>query len=223
MSARGIILSRTEMTNGYFCGCVAIERGVTWEQVRLLSAPGVHLHPNQFRVASVALRARWKPGREIFLPEPDVFEARRTHPEDRLVDPKAIRFGQQAEAAKIQSAVSAFSFGSLAELFPNVLLQGNGKAYVPGDRPSPRSVGYVPCERITVAEDEFATVRTAGGDDLTCKVKSEIFLEKIRSEQIGSGENYPARLVRLGLANPSDWEGRFNPPRCYVMLTGTIR
>ena len=223
MTVRGIVLSRTEMSGGTFCGCAAIERGGSWEQVRLLSSQGTHLHPSLFGIEGGALRALWRPGREISLPDPFRSQPRTTHPEDRLVDPRRIEFGRITDAATARTVVSAFAFRSVAEMFPGVIRQDNGKAYARGDRSQIRSVGYGHCERLTVVENEFAVVRVAGEEKLLCKVKSEIFLEKIRDGRVLPGSAYPARLVRLGLANPTDWEGRFDPARCYVMLTGTIR
>ncbi len=223
MTVRGIVLSRTEMSGGTFCGCAAIDLDGTWEQVRLLSSQGTHLHPSLFGVASESVRGLWRPGRIIRLPNPTRSDPRPTHPEDRLVDPSRIKFGAMADAARFSIAAAAFTFDSVGLLFPNVVWQENGKAYARGDRALPRSVGYVPCERLTILEDEFVAVRVAGGEKILCKVKSEIFLEKIRDGRVATGSAYPARLVRLGLANPTDWDGRFDPARCYVMLTGIVR
>lgn len=216
-----IILSRTEMSDGYFCACVAVERAGGWEQVRLLSAPGRHLHPDLFSLPAVVFRVLWVPGFQIDVPEPDRSDPRPTHPEDRVIDPRAIRFRRLASLERFRSAIDALTYGGLETLFPGVARQGNGKAYAFGDRPQPRSVGYVPCERVTLLEGEYAAVRIAG-DDLVCKVKSEPLLAQIRSGSIAVGQVVSASRVRLGLANPSDWDGRFDPPRCYVMLTGTV-
>lgn len=223
MTVRAVVLSRTEMSGGAFCGCAAIECCGSWEQVRVLSSQGTHLHPSIFGVASESVRQLWIPGRNIRMPEPALSHPRITHPEDRLVDPARIEFYGMADSATLRLLAATFAFDTVAELFPGILRQDNGKAYVAGDRPHPRSVGYVPCERLTVVEDEFAVIRFSGGERLLCKVKSEIFLEKIRDGRVPVGSEYPASLVRLGLANPVDWEGRFDPARCYVMLTGTVR
>ncbi len=223
MTVRGIVLSRTEMSGGTFCGCAAIDRGGRWEQVRLLSSQGTHLRPNLFGVASGAVRSLWRPGRIIRLPEPVRSDPRSTHPEDRIVDPRRIEFYGMEVTDRFRSVVSEFSFDSVGELFPNVMRQDNGKAYTLGDRPQIRSVGYVPCERLTVVEDEFAVLCVPGEERLLCKVKSEIFLEKIRDGRVTPGSAYPASMARLGLANPTDWDGRFDPARCYVMLTGTVQ
>lgn len=223
MMVHGIVLSRTEMSADRFCTSVAIHRGGTWEQVRLLDEGSFHPNRDGFAYARQVILAKWVPGRTIRLPEPEVRDPRPTHPEDRVVDLRRIVLGEMAEPATIMAIVRAMTFRSAHALFPRIVRQDNGKVYVPGDRPQDRSIGYVDCRRVTVFPDEFAEIRTRADELLLCKIKSEIFLSKIRSGRVGEHVDYPAGTVRLGLANPSDWEGRFNPPRCYVMLTGTVR
>ncbi|MEI6510708.1 MAG: hypothetical protein WCO25_01545 [Candidatus Uhrbacteria bacterium] len=223
MSVTAVVLSRTEMSGGAFCGCAAIERGGSWEQVRVLSSVGTHLHPSLFGVAGESVRNLWRPGRIIRMPEPVRSNPRITHPEDRLVDLASIRFLGMANEPTIRRYTAAFTFETVQLLFPNVFRQDNDKAFAYGFVSHPRSVGYVPCEKLTVGDDEYAEVLVPGEGRLVCKVKSEIFLAKIRGSTMPSGSVCPASLVRLGLANQTDWEGRFDPPRCYVMLTGTVR
>ena len=223
MSVRGVVLSRTEMSGDTFCTSVAIDRGGRWEQVRLLTAGNSHPRCDGFPYPREEILKKWVPGRVIMLPEPEARDPRPTHPEDRLVDLGQIVLGEKMEHAYVLAIVCALTFRSARALFPNIVWQGNGKAYVPGDRPQDRSVGYVSCERITVLANEFAQLRTRAGESLLCKIKSELFLSNIRRGRVPVNANYPAETARLGLANPTDWEGRFNPPRCYVMLTGTVR
>ncbi len=223
MTVRAVVLSRTEMSGGTFCGCAAIEREGSWEQVRVLSSAGMHLHPSLFGIAGASVRNLWRPGRIIQMPEPVRSHPRMTHPEDRLVDLGAIRFLGMANEPTIRRYTAAFTFETVQLLFPNVFRQDNDKAYAHGFMSHPRSVGYVPCEKLTVGDDEYAEVIVPGDGRLVCKVKSEIFLAKIRGGSMPPGSVCPASLARLGLANQTDWEGRFNPPRCYVMLTGTVR
>ena len=223
MTADGIILSRTEMSGDHFCTTVAIDRGGTWEQVRLLTDGNAHPHRDGFTYTRQVILTKWVPGRRIRLPEPEVRNPRPTHPEDRIVDLRRIVIGEMAEPATVLAVARALTFPSARALFPNIVRQENGKAYVRGDQSQERSVGYVSCRRITVRADEFADVRTLADERLRCKIKSELFLAKIRGGRVAVDADYSAGTVRLGLANPIDWEGRFDPPRCYVMLTGTVR
>ncbi len=223
MMVHGIVLSRTEMSADRFCTSVAIHRGGTWEQVRLLDEGGFHPNRDGFAYARQVILAKWVPGRNIRLPEPEVRDPRPTHPEDRVVDLERIVLGEMADPATLLALVRAMTSPSARALFPNIVWQDNGKTYVRGNAPQERSIGYVNIERLAIRSDEYADVRMRAGESLVCKIKSEIFLAKIRDGRVAVNEEFPARTARLGLANPYDWDGRFNPPRCYVMLTGTVR
>ena len=220
---RAVVLSHTEMEGDRFCTSVALERANGWEQVRLLDLTGAHPSTGAFAYPAQSIARMWMPGLRVRLPEPLRNCPRPTHPEDREVDLTKIRIDKMASVLEFVEIVDAFRFASASALFPNVRFQDNGKAYVTGEEPQPRSVGYVDCERIVHLPDDYVQVTTRAGEDLLCKLKAVGTLGRVRSGIIPWRVPFLNRTIRLGLANPSDWDGRFDPPRCYVMVTFILR
>jgi hypothetical protein len=222
MPAVGIVLSRTEMSGGYFCSTVAFQRAGAWVQVRPLQKGGRNLRFSDFTVSAQEVVRLWRPGRVVTFDTMTHSDARPTHPEDHITDLSTMKFRGVTTADALAQITRQFTHQSLRDLFPNFVWQRNGKVYVKADHPQPRSLGHIPCQTVTIQQNEYALIGRRGGLSFTCKIKADDLLSQIRGGQfrVGSVINQP--LIRLGLAGPNDWEGRFDPPRCYIMLTGMV-
>jgi hypothetical protein len=164
---------------------------------------------------------RWVPGRivtfDLFTPS----GLRPTHPEDYIIDPALVTIGAMANLAQMQQAIQTFTHPSLQALFPGYITQGNGKIYMNGNQRLAQSIGYVQCGSVVFRAGGYAEV-TTGGVTVTCKVKDTDLLARLNNGTLAVGTRFRRPLLRFALATPSDWEGRFTIPRCYIMLTGMV-
>lgn len=219
---RAVVLSHTVMYGG-FCTNVAFrDRHDDLRQVRILRSGGKTLTYASLSYSREEILERWHPKRIVILPLIRRGNPRPTHPEDRVLTVGRIRLTDDvATDQEYNEIVEAFSFPWIDELFTDMEVK-NRKGYVASTHRLQRSVGYVRGCNVIFGQFETATIND-GRCSLQCKVKCVGLLAELNSGQRRVGERLRGATIRLGLAGPySGSNGDFNPPRCYIMLTGIV-
>lgn len=226
----GVVLSHTGMHGDKFCTNVAVQdpQSGQWRQVRPRVAPNgplsygaVHLQKGGMRIS---MQQDWVPGAHVSLVAfglPSKQERRLTHPEDLLVDPKSfyLHTPPHVSPAAWNLIVQAFVAPSLALLFPNIIQQGNGKAYVEDGQVLTRSVGHIQVTSLWITEDfdkPMAEFTDASGVAYRASYKDT----SIRKAPLGT--RLPSAMLRVSLAEGWDNKGTYSPGRCYLMASGIL-
>jgi len=118
----------------------------------------------------------------------------------------------------MRRTVEEFTYPSLEDLFPGFKKSG-GKGYKEAVGRFDRSVGYVRCTSVQFSASGYATVRQ-GHNVFECKVEGAKLLHDLRMANVLTGTVYTRPLLRFSLAGAFTGDGKFDPPRCYLMLSG---
>lgn len=213
--SQGVILSHTKKASG-FCTCLAVSTLTSVAQIRPLLGSGMPLTAESVGLTEEQLLAQWIPGRIVtFESVKDQPLARPTHPEDRLIKPGTLKLTSHLDQRFYNGAVQQLTYEGLRKLYPGLQMD-NGKGYVGAQRLL-TSVGYVRCPTVTLYPgDQRVTITDAIGQRLSVKVTDAHLLARFAANEFRYGQDLTNRLVRLSLAHPWD---KFQPPRCYLMMS----
>lgn len=218
---QGLVLLRTEMTSGFFCTILAVQDKQGWRLIRPLRLNGCNLHYDEFALPAQQIRERWLPGSVVTF-EPLPFDTgRQTHPEDFIIDDYSVQFVGLVGGEDFHDLINLFISASVREIFPDLQVQENGKAYIPANLPQASSLGYVRIQRMEFLDNEFVLIESAD-EKYKCKIKSDDVLRHLRNGSFQVGEVVQDRVVCLGLSSQMQWDNMVGPPRCYIMLIGLV-
>ena len=227
---QGIILSFTTMGNSGFCTNVSTVVDGTKEQLRFRKPGNTPMVQSDVHhvVQGGSLVDAWVPGRMVDFGQyarPVANHARVTHPEDAIVRPRNIRIlpSERLSYGDFINEISPYFQDSIADLFPSVQYQGNGKPYVPANTRCTHSVGYITPESIEMYQSngKWYVCVTAGNDSFDAILKDESLVASLNSSGNTSVSDMSSPVLRLALAEA------FQPYedvsfRCYVMVTHVI-
>lgn len=219
---RGIILSHTRMFGEGFCTSLGIFDGDQAMQIRPRLAPNANMRITSFGLSEAEMLEDWRPGRplefERFEPVQQLW-VRQTHPEDVVFPPQRIELLPPLDRDEFEGRIAQFTHRSLAELFPGLQNDGNGKAYVSWGKHS-RSLGYVRCPLVAMrtAYDGKIRVHLMDNDGAAydLPLKDVHLLNAIRSgASRKETRDVSVRFALAGSLRTLPW----GEERCYAMVT----
>ena len=227
---QGVILSFTVMGSGGFCTNISTTINGTKKQLRFRKPGNTSMLKSDVRHVSRggSLRGVWVPGRTVDFDQytrPGANHMRVTHPEDAIVRPRNIRIlpSGRLSYGDFINEINPYCQDSIADLFPRVQYQSNGKPYVPANTRCAHSVGYITPESIEMYQSngKWYVCVTARNDSFDAILKDESLVASLNSSGNISVSDMSSPILRLALAEA------FQPhedvsSRCYVMVTHVI-
>ncbi len=214
---RAYVLSRTEMSGGRFCTCVARQVRGVWRQYRLMNQHGYSMQYDETSLTEKEIRAKWNFGARVDIRELIDGCPRPTHPEDLRINPQSLKLpGRRLVQKMREEVVEAFSYDSILDLYPDMVFTDR---YIP-EQPLPRSVGYVRHSKVIIDGHS----RRASIIDQTGHVLSGVSIvgTELRARHRGRFV-YENCTIRLSIASPWDGnENNWNPRRCYIQLSDVV-
>lgn len=199
-----LIVSRTKMKNGVCVGGIVEDTG---ELIRLHNERGGNLASD----APYEVGDRWQ-----LLVEEAWNRRDEPHVEDRATTPIA-RLGKVGNAGIIDYLTShdlgnRFTHGRLRDTFEGCLQSENCKYFIGMDKVSSFSTQFwfTDSELVLKSDPQSGKIYYSDGVYKIPHVGFQDCVGRIPKDTV----------IRLSLANPTDWEGRYNPKRCYLQLSG---
>jgi len=223
----GVILSHFRVRAHVLGTELLVQCGRAWRQIRPRLFPNEDLPYDSLGHDEAYVRRAWYPGARVeFDGYGDIPLAHRrpTHPEDVLVldGSHYSVITSPMPAQNLLGLVQPFTFGSVRELFPQLALSaGSHSAYVPAGTAMERSVGYVRCSNLHLAEPDKMLLRDGSGEMYLMHVKDRFVLEAVIAKEIKLGQQFRDLMVRFVLDDP--YQGPEMPEsRCYPVISHVV-
>lgn len=225
----GTILSHTKIGATTICTTIAVKENGVDRQIRARVAPNSPIPITHFGYSAANMNAFWVPGRVVDFDgftEIPVAHRRSTHPEDVYIrNPQGARMDDiQLDPDNLTRVVAPFTHPTFRGLYPHLRIQTtNDKGWMDPTVTNRQSVGYVRCTvRILHSEPggkHFVRVTDQARVSFVCRLKDELLIPRVQSQDIPPETTFRNVLVRFSL---SDKVEVYENWRCYVMLSHIV-